>query len=291
MRKNGPNYDLKAPGSPDSGASLRLPGRGPFPGVDDRLVEPEVTRDEIIGGVRVVASPAQPPQATQHNRLNYLLRAHVVSGYTVAANLLTRYDEESDFASHTCLFKDGVDPVTGGRYLEEIAFVVVSEQNERYVTEKALRMHGRGVRRIFTVWVERGQRLCEWSPESQSWCPLEADAQLEDPCLVTPLPVAALFDAEAADNAVVEALVAKGNPVLRKLEAEAAARGRAKARAKGLAKGAAETILIVLEVRGIAVSAVQREEILRCDDLDRLNRWLRRAATFASSTDEVTSEP
>ena len=44
---------------------MRLPGRGSFPRVDDHLVEAEVTRDEIIGGQRVVASPAEWPHATQ----------------------------------------------------------------------------------------------------------------------------------------------------------------------------------------------------------------------------------
>jgi hypothetical protein len=41
------------------------------------------------------------------------------------------------------------------------------------------------------------------------------------------------------------------------------------------------------EVRGVPVSEAQREEILRCSDLDRLGRWLRRAA-LASSADELT---
>ncbi|HEX9943678.1 MAG TPA: Uma2 family endonuclease [Thermoanaerobaculia bacterium] len=287
MDEHRPAYRLKAPGSP--GSSLRLPGRGSFPGVDDHLVEPEVTRDEIIGGRRVVAFPAQPPHATQQTRLDYVIQAHVAPGYRAATDLLTRHDEESDFASDTCVFKDGVDPTTGGRYLEEIAFEVVSEQNERYVAEKALRMHRRGVRRIFTVWV-KDQRVCEWSPESQSWRPLEAGSRIEDPCLVTPLAVAALLDAAAADNAVVEALVAKENPAIRKREATARSEGEAEGEAKGAARGQAEALLKVLEARGVAVSESQRQEILRCHDLDRLDRWLRRAA-LASSIDEVTSEP
>jgi hypothetical protein len=41
-----------------------------------------------------------------------------------------------------------------------------------------------------------------------------------------------------------------------------------------------------LDARGIAVSPSQQDEILRCEDLDRLDRWARRAA-LASSADEV----
>jgi len=297
MDENRPPYSLKAPGPSGSDSPRRLPGRGSSPGIDERLVEPEVTRDEIIGGRRVVAFPAQEPHATQHTQLDYVMRAHVSPGYHVAADLLTRHDEESDFASDVCVFQAGVNPATGGRYLEEIAFEVVSEQNERDVTEKALRMRARGVRRIFTVWI-KNQRVCEWSPESQSWRLLEAGSQIEDPCLVAPMAVAALLDAAVADNAVVEALAAKRNPELQKREAAAAAKGKAEGRiegraegkAEGRAEGVAEAILEVLEARGVAVSATQQQKILRCRDLDRLGRWLRRA-TLASSADEITSEP
>ncbi|HKI01842.1 MAG TPA: hypothetical protein VKK31_07685 [Thermoanaerobaculia bacterium] len=46
-----PIYRFKVPNS-GSASSLRLPGRDSFPGVDDHLVEPEVTCDEIIGSVQ-----------------------------------------------------------------------------------------------------------------------------------------------------------------------------------------------------------------------------------------------
>jgi hypothetical protein len=289
MDEHRPPYSLKAPGS--SGGPFRLPGRGPFPRVDDHLVQPEVTRDEIIGGVRV-ALPADPPHALQQTELDYLLRAHVVPGYRVAVELLTRHDQDSDFATDVCVFKDGNDPATGHRYLEEIAFEVISEQSERLVKEKALRMHRRGVRRIFTIWV-KSHRVCEWSPDNQTWRPLEATVQIEDPCLVTPLAVAALLDAAVADNAVVEALAAKGNPEIRRRESEAEAKGEARGRTEGRAAGqaerAADDVLDVLEMRGVAVSPAQRQEILNCRDLARLSRWLRRAV-LASSADEVLAE-
>lgn len=265
-------FSLKAPGRSGSDHPRR-PGRGPWPRVDDHLVEPEVTRDEIVGGVRVVASPAQPPHATRHTQLDYVVRALVTPGFTAAADLLTRHDHDSDFATDVCVFKDGVDPATGARYLEEIAFEVVSTQNERLFTEKAVRMHRRGVRRIFAVRVKAGQ-VCEWSPESQGWRSLDAGARIEDPCLVAPLPVAALLDAAAADKAVAEALIAKGNPTLQEREALARAEG----------------VLTVLEARGVAVSPEQRQEIRGCRDLDRLDRWLR-AAVLASSAEEVLSQP
>ena len=218
------------PASDTLSASPDLPNRGLFPRVDDHLVLPEITRDEIINGRSVVALPAEPNRATWHGDLLYVLRAYVAPGYCGAADLLTRQGERSDFSTDVCIFKGGIDPATGTRYLEEVTFEVVSEHGERDVTEKAEEMHRRGVRRIFAVFVE-GPRLCEWSPEAQSWRPLNADSWIEDRCLVTPLAVAALLDADLADNAVMDALIAKRNPIIMKWLAAAEARGEAKRKA------------------------------------------------------------
>ncbi|HEX3556372.1 MAG TPA: hypothetical protein VIA62_24395 [Thermoanaerobaculia bacterium] len=138
------------------------------------------------------------------------------------------------------------------------------------------------MRRIFAILVKGERRVCEWSPKDQSWRPLAADAQIEDPCLVKPLTMAALLDAAVADNAVIEALAAKGNPALQKREDAA--------RSEGEVRGRAESILKVLEARGLAVSEAQRQEILNGRDLARLDRWLVRAV-LASSVEEITSEP
>ncbi len=266
MDENPTGYNLKAPGRQGSGSSLRLPGREPFPPLDEHLVEPEVTRDEIIGGRRVVSMPALEPHASQQSDLDYVLRAHVAPGYKTAADLLTRHAVDSDFASDACVFRKGVDPETGRRPLEDLAFEIVSEQRERNATEKAAAMHRRGVRRIFAILVKGERRICEWSPEDQSWRPLSADAQIEDPCLVKPLAVVALLDAAVADN-----------PELRRREDAAEAKGEAKA------------LLKFLDARGIATNDTQRQEILECRDLAQLDRWLARAAR-ASSIAEITSE-
>ena len=279
MDEHRSGYSLKAPGH-GAGPSLRLPGRGPFPRVDEHLVEAEVTRDEIIGGRRVVAMPALPPHADRQSIIDRVVGSCVASGYTTAAELLTRVDEESDFGIDVCVRKDGDDPATGARYLEELAFEVVSEQDLGDVTEKAERMHRRGVRRIFAIFLKR-PRVCEWSAESGGWRTLDRDSQLEDPCLETSLPVAALLDAAAAAVAVVKGLAAQGNPEIQRREDVA--------RSEGRAEGVAGSILRLLETRGITVSEAQRQEILSCRDLARLDGWLVRAAS-ASSAGEVLSK-
>jgi hypothetical protein len=226
----------------------------------------------------VVAFPAEAPHGDKQVDLDALLRFHVAPGYIASADLITRFAVDSDFASDACVRREGIDPATGRRYLEEIAFEVVSTQAERNVTEKAGVMHRRSVRRIFSVWVKGRRRVCEWSAESEGWRLLDEGSYIEDRCLATPLPVKALLDAALVDNAVAEALIAKRNPTILNLEATARA------------KGIAESILEILETRGVAVSLAQREVILGCSEIDRLKLWLRRAA-LATAADEVIEEP
>jgi len=285
-------YSLKAPGR--SGLAVHLPGRGSFPAIDDHLVKPEVTRDEIIGGRKVIALPALPAHGNQHSDLDYVLKAHVGPGYRSSVDLLTRFDVDSDFASDVCVYRTGVDPETGGRFLEEIAFEVVSEQNERVVSEKAPRMLRRGVRRVFAIFVKGQRRVCEWSTASGGWQTLDPASSIEDPCLAVPLPVSVLLDAAEADNAVVEALAAKGNPAIRRREAAARSEGKAEGKIEGKAEAKteerAESVLKVLAARHVIVTEAQRMEVLSCRDLGRLDRWLQKAV-LAASAHEVLAEP
>ena len=285
--RNPPLYALRAPGA--SERAVQLPGRATvFPALDDHLVVPEVTRDEVIKGRRVIAQPAQRPHARQHSQLDFVVRGLVAPGHETSSDLLTRIGEESDFASDACLYK--VDAETDERLLEELAFEVVSTQSVRDVTDKADAMQARGVRRIFAIFVKKPRRVCEWSAAERRWEMLDPASRIEDPCLVTPLPVAALLDAAMADNAVAKALIVKRNPVIlqevAKGKAKAEARGEAKGKAIGEAQGKARSILRVLEKRGLTVSPARREEILACVDAIRLDRWLDQSLE-ATTADEL----
>src|SRR3954462_14319240 len=229
---------LKAPEA--SGDPMHLPGRGSSPEVDDHLVVPEITRDEIIAGRRVVAFPAEAPHGDKRVDLETLLRSHVAPGYVVSADLITRFAVDSDFASDICVRREGVAPATSRRYLEGVAFEVVSTQTERNAAEKAQVMHRSGVRRIFGVWVEGRRRVCEWSAQSKGWSPLEEGSQIEDQCLGAPLPVKALLDAALVPRAVVQALEAQGDPAIQELKVAAKAEGRTQGIAEGRAQGIAE---------------------------------------------------
>ncbi|MEI8258707.1 MAG: Rpn family recombination-promoting nuclease/putative transposase [Deltaproteobacteria bacterium] len=61
--------------------------------------------------------------------------------------------------------------------------------------------------------------------------------------------------------------------------------GVRRGKAEGEAKGKAESILDVLDARGIAMTADQRARVLVCRDVPQLARWLRAAATASSADD------
>ncbi|MBB4934542.1 hypothetical protein F4561_005362 [Lipingzhangella halophila] len=59
----------------------------------------------------------------------------------------------------------------------------------------------------------------------------------------------------------------------------------AEGEAKGKAEGKAETILTMLESRGLTISEHVRQRITECTDIDQLDAWARRAATIDHAED------
>lgn len=243
------------------------------------MVEPE-GREEIIEGERIYAAPADAPYATQHFDLGYVLGAHVSPGYLGAVDMLTRTAEDSDYAPDASIYSKELDPVTGGRRLEELAFEVTDEQRMAVPTKKARGIMARGVTSVFCILVQE-RRVLEWSKETDDWSTLPADGVITDRCLLRPLPVAAILDAVQADEAVARALLERGTAVLDEALAQREARGKT----EGRAEGRAEDILAVLAARGIPVSEELRSRVLSTTDLDILDRWIRKAALVASADD------
>jgi hypothetical protein len=195
-----------------------------MPRVDDHLVVPETTRDEVVRGERVVAQPALPPHGDRHCAVDYVIRANTAEGYVTSTDLLTRVGPNSNFATDTSVRRAGVDPATGERYLEELAFEVVFEQSQRDIRTRAQELTGHGVRRLIAVFVKRGE-VREWSRERSDWVVLPLDAVIEDPTLARPVLVRALLDAATADDEVVDALETKGNPRLKQIKAQVLEQG------------------------------------------------------------------
>jgi len=247
------------------------------PAVDEHLVEPE-TRQEMVRGVLLEVAPSCPGRADMRASLSYLVNTLAVPGYVAALNLLTRAGPRSDFATDVCVRREGEDPQTGRRYLEELAFVLVSEQEQEppHLQWRMEDLSKRGVRRLFAVFVDDG-KVCEWSHANQGFVPLPTDGALEDPALVIPLPLGALFGSNEDQNGVVlSALWAKDNPKLKKLV---------------LAHGLREAIRCILKIgRRFSLDASQEAKLDACSDTDRLERWLLPALTI-SSVDELLELP
>lgn len=183
--------------------------------------------------------PALPPHGDRHFSLDYVIGAHVKEGYIGSTDLLTRVAQASNFATDTCIRQAGVDPKTGARYLEELAFEVVNEQSLQDITEQAEDLSARGVRRLIAIFVKKGD-VCEWSAQAKTWKKLELDGMLSDRVLSRPLRVRALLDAAEADNAVARALLAKDNPILMEARNQSLAEGEKRGLAEGEKRGLAE---------------------------------------------------
>lgn len=212
---------------PDPPGNRQTPESSEHPRVDDQLVRPE-TREEMVRGRMIYAAPAKVPHADHHQVLGFVTGGCVSSDFIASTDLLTRVGPRSDFATDTCIRRKGIDPSTGARYLEELAFEIVSEQSMRHITVRAEDLSGRGVRRIVAIFVKRGE-VREWSPERNDWQVLDPNGVLEDPALAEPIPIRALFDQAEADQTVTRALRTKGNSAMRSIESQAEDQGRADA--------------------------------------------------------------
>jgi hypothetical protein len=100
---------------------------------------------------------------------------------------------------------------------------------------------------------------------------------LEDLVSTTAWPVYSPFAREHFGRGKAEG-IAEG-------KAEGIAEGKAEGIAEGKAEGEAEAILLVLEARGLEITAQDRARIADCTDLAQLKTWVTRAATVPSTSD------
>ncbi len=231
----------------------------PPPYLDERLVTPE-TREERVRGRRLYVLPANPEHGDRHTELDRVIGNYTPEDYIASTDLLTRAGPGSDFATDTCIRRAGIDPRTGSRYLEEVAFEVVNTQTVANMVERARMLTECGVRRVFAIFVDRGE-VAEWSPEQDRFITLTSEDSIEDRTLVRPLRVGALLDATEADEAVARALKAKGNSVIAEVRAE----GRTEGRAEGLTEGRLESVEIVCNVLSIPLGPARRARLTALD--------------------------
>jgi hypothetical protein len=159
-------------------------------------------------------------------------------------------------------------------------------QDERRLQDKIADLLGAGTR---FVWVVRlvGPRRVEVYEPGKRVVTRSAGEELRAPgVLRNPVPVEALYDRKTAHEVTLRNLLQRQG--YENLDAVLAA-GREEGRDEGKVLGAAESVLTLLESRGVAVGDEERRRILACRDLELLRRWLVRAAA-AGSVGEVFAE-
>jgi len=139
--------------------------------VDDRLVAPE-SHAQVVDGVLLRTMGANPPHATRHFAVAHVFAGALADGYDGAVDMLTRTDEDNDLAPDVSIFPVGIDPATGGRRLEEIAFEVLDTERLSHATGKAEKLVARGVRRVFCVRIA-DRTVYEWNHDAEGWTTLE----------------------------------------------------------------------------------------------------------------------
>jgi Uma2 family endonuclease len=246
-----------------------------LPDVDERLVAPD-SRFEIIDGKVSYVPPALEPHGTSHARLAAIVEAHRHPDFSVAVDMLTRTSRVDDIAPDVSVYPSARNPRTGGRQLEQLAFEIASTESLSHAADKARRLVGRGVRRVFALDLDR-ERVLEWSTDIDAWSILDLTSEIDDPALAVPLPVAPLIDAARADDAVVRAFRARRHPEFLAERAEGERIGREQGRLEALA----DLVVSTLATRGMTVTPDQTACVFAERDVGRLMRWAQAASTIA----------
>ncbi len=128
------------------------------------------------------------------------------------------------------------------------------------------------------IWVVRliGPRRVEVHEAGREMWLVHPGDELEAPGILrNPVPVEALYDWQVGQEVTLRNLLQRhGFESLEAVQAESEDRGRA--------EGKAETLLTVLEARGLKLTEEQRRRILATTDFSTLERWVRRAAVVSS---------
>lgn len=140
------------------------------------------------------------------------------------------------------------------------------------------------------VWVVRlmGPRRVEIYAPGEPMRLAQLGDELTAPgILANPVPVEALYDAEAGRRVTLRNLLQReGYDSIEAVRAEGLAEGLAEGEVKALR----ESIREALTVRGLGVSESVDRALAECADPETLRRW-HRQALLASTADEILSSP
>jgi Uma2 family endonuclease len=157
-------------------------------------------------------------------------------------------------------------------------------QDEADLVVKVRELFAAGTRLVWVARLTGPRRVEVYRPDAPADTPPEVRCPgevLEAPgILQNPLPVEALFEAGAAQEAALRNLLQRrGYASLEAVRAE----GEADGRAAGELEGLRAAILEVLDSRGLAIDESTRAGVQSCADKALLALWLRRTALCADT--------
>ena len=198
-------------------------------------------------------------------------QAGIDAGYSPVAGTLRAPDVSVGNVPDTPGWIAGVPPLA-------VEFADVGQDEEK-LSEKIADLLQHGTRHVWVVRLVGPRRVEVHEPGVEPRVVGDGGVLLAPDVLKNPVPVAALFDREAAHEVTLRNLLQRrGYASLDEVRVEGRVEGRVEADANA--------VLLVLDARGLAVSDEQRAQIGSCRDAERLESWIR-AAAVAASSDEL----
>jgi hypothetical protein len=155
-------------------------------------------------------------------------------------------------------------------------------QDEEKLAEKVADLLVAGTRYLWVVRLTGPRRVEVHEPGKKVRTVLPGKLLTAPGVLENPVRVEALYDRDEAERATLTNLLQRQG--YENLEA-VLAEGRIEGKTEGKTEGKAESVLAVLEARGLRVTKAIRERIARCTDVAQLDRWVRRAAVVHKASE------
>ena len=163
-------------------------------------------------------------------------------------------------------------------------------QDEAELKKKIAELLVAGTKHVWVVRLTGPRRVEVHEPGRPMRLARPGDELVAPGILQNPVPVAALYDQEAAGEATLKNLLQRrGYADLDAVLAAGKLVGKLEGSRAGELKGRRDALLSVLAARGLAVSDAQRARILAADEVGVLDRWLVQA-TASETTEDALAE-